>query len=91
MLVCLQFAADANARMAGLGLDRCNVLPHLIVCRTMSPLHSDYERVTARTVAELENGSAPMAPALEVFDLSAVCPLRHKGLLCWRAYGSSVG
>ena len=32
-----------------------------------------------------------MVPALEVFDLSAVCPLRHKGPLCWGAYGSSVG
>ena len=32
-----------------------------------------------------------MVPALEVFDLSAVCPLRHKGLLYWGAYGSSVG
>ena len=32
-----------------------------------------------------------MVPALEVFDLSAVCPLRHKDLLCWDLSGGNTG
>jgi len=42
MLVCLQFESIGrrNASVAGLGLDRCNVLPHLKVSRTTSPLHT---------------------------------------------------
>jgi hypothetical protein len=41
---------------------------------TVAAAHSDYQRITARTVAELGNSGRPMVPALEVFDLSVVCP-----------------
>ena len=52
---------------------------------------SDYETRHGAHGHRAGSRRAPMVPALEVFDLSAVCPLRHKGLLYWGAYGSSVG
>jgi hypothetical protein len=52
---------------------------------------SDYETRHGAHSRRAGSRRAPMVPALEVFDVSAVCPLRHKGLLCWGAYGSSVG
>ena len=52
---------------------------------------SDYETRHGAHSRRAGSRRAPMVPALEVFDRSAVCPLRHKGPLCWGAYGSSVG
>jgi hypothetical protein len=69
MLVCLQFESiGRRKRQDGRpGLDGCNVLPHLIVSRTISAAaHSDYERVTARTVAELEDGVRPLVGWFEM-------------------------
>jgi hypothetical protein len=44
----LSRSADTNVKTAGLGLDRCNVLPHLIVSRTMSPLHTRITNASRR-------------------------------------------
>jgi len=52
--------------------------------------HSDYERVTARRAAALENACAH-GSSLGSLDLSAVCRSVTRGLHCWGEHGSSVG
>ena len=84
MLVCLQFESIGRRKQV-------HVLPHLIVSRTMSPLHTRITNASRRAQSPSWKTACAYGSSLEVFDLSAVCPLRHKGLLCWGAYGSSVG
>jgi len=50
MLVCQSFESiGRHKRQDGsLGFDRCNVLPHLIVSRTMSPLHTRITNASLR-------------------------------------------
>ena len=93
MLVRLQFESIGRHKRqdGGLGLDRCSVFRILIVSADVAAAQSDYETRHGAHSRRAASRRAPMVPALEVFDLSAICPLRHKGLLCWGAYGSSVG
>ena len=44
----LSRSADAHAKTAGLRLDRCNVLPHLIASRTTLPLHTRITNASRR-------------------------------------------
>ena len=75
MLVCLQFDSIGRRKRQGgrpgTRQVQCTSASHSLT-DAAAAAHSDYESVTARTVAELEDGVRVWFTALEVFDLSAV-------------------
>ena len=93
MLVYLQFDSIGrrkrqNGRL-GTRQVQCTSASHSIP-DDVAAAHSDYETRDGAHNRRVGRRRARVVPALEVFDPSAVCPLRHKGLLCSGADGSSV-
>lgn len=87
MLVCLQFESIGRHKRqdGGLGLDRCSVFRIYSLPDDVAAAQSDHETRHGAHSRRAGSRRAPMVPTLEVFDLSAVCPLRHEGLLYWGA------
>src|SRR5581483_2543176 len=84
----LSRSADTNARMDAWETDSVYSGSYSLP-DDVAAAQSDYETRHSAHSRRAGSRRAPMVPALQVFDLSAVRPLRHKGLLYWGEYGPS--